>query len=112
MSEFEACEKVSSEFPAGPCGPVCDPSRYSFCGCASCAQRVWGTNALQIVFTGIGAPPNPYLSVMETVTTTRNARVTWSASKDLPKKQYPVVQEMLRMVTTFVLYVQLRTLCG
>eukprot|EP00984_Skeletonema_dohrnii_P023209 scaffold12278_cov104-Skeletonema_dohrnii-CCMP3373.AAC.9 len=59
MGEFEACEKVSSEFPAGPCGPVCDPSRYSFCGCASCAQRVWGTIALQIVFTGIGAPPNP-----------------------------------------------------
>eukprot|EP00984_Skeletonema_dohrnii_P002065 scaffold690_cov76-Skeletonema_dohrnii-CCMP3373.AAC.5 len=45
MNEYEACEKVSMEFPEGPCGPVCDPFRCSNCGCASCTQKVWDTIA-------------------------------------------------------------------
>ena len=28
MSEFDACRRVAGvEFPNGPCGPMCDPSR-------------------------------------------------------------------------------------
>lgn len=56
--ETSACIKVSGdEFPNGPCGPVCDPSKCNpptlaptpsppvYCGCDSCSQEIWDSLA-------------------------------------------------------------------